>query len=178
MHSIAGLPGIARAGYGKDMSSRRNLIALAGMLALAAPARAAHDEKDIPYWGSLRAETANMRVGPGEDYRINWVYRRQHLPVKVLRAMEGWRLVEDPDGARGWILAKFVSRERDGYVAGKEPAEMHAAPDSTSPLLWRLEPGVTGKLGDCADGWCRIEIEGRGGYVREAGLWGTARLKD
>ena len=175
---ICALPGIALDGYGEAMSYCRNLITLAGMLALAAPVHAAHDEKDIPYWGSLRAETANMRVGPGEDYRINWVYHRQHLPVKVLRAMEGWRLVEDPDGARGWILAKFVSRERDGYVAGKDAAEMHAAPDSGSALLWRLEPGVAVKLGDCADGWCRIEVEGRNGYVREASLWGTAKLKE
>jgi SH3-like domain-containing protein len=119
-----------------------------------------------------------MRVGPGEDYRINWVYTRQHLPLKVLRAMEGWRLVEDPDGARGWILAKFVSKEREGYVTGKQPAAMHQTPDAGSKLLWQLAPGVVGKLGDCDDSWCKIEIAGRGGFVREASLWGTAKLKD
>ena len=160
------------------MPIRRSSILLCGLLALAAPARAAHDEKDVPYWGSLRADVANMRVGPGEDYRINWVYHRQHLPLKVLRAMEGWRLVEDPDGARGWILVKFVSRERNAWVTGKALVEMHEAADPASRLLWRLEPGVTTKLTDCADGWCKVEIEKRSGYVPEAGLWGTAKLKD
>ena len=37
-----------------------------------------------------------------------------------------------------------------------------------------LEPGVTGKLGDCDAGWCRFEIEGYGrGYVRQDALWGA-----
>jgi len=147
------------------------------VLALAAPAQAARDEKDIPYWGSLRTQPANMRVGPGEDYKIAWIYQREHLPVKVVRAMEGWRLVEDPDGARGWVLGKFVSRERHGYVIGKAPAAMHEAPDYGSRLLWQLEPGVTAKLGDCGDGWCKVEMNGRGGFVREASLFGTAVLK-
>jgi len=170
----------ARAGYDGDMSHAHKFMILFGFAAavLATPALAAHDEKDIPYWGSIRAETANMRVGPGEDYRINWIYRRQHLPIKVLRAMEGWRLIEDPDGARGWMLAKFISREREGYVIGKEAVPMHQTPEFTSQVLWKLAPGMLGKLGDCADGWCRIEIEGRGGFVRETSLWGTVKLKD
>ncbi|MBU6266264.1 MAG: hypothetical protein KGN34_01905 [Sphingomonadales bacterium] len=159
--------------------NRKWLIGLA-LVALAGPVRAAHDEKDIPYWGSLRtdkANNANMRVGPGEDYRISWIYHRAHLPLKVLRAMEGWRLVEDPDGARGWILAKFISRERHGYVVGHDPAEMHEAPDAGTRLLWVLEPGVVAKLGDCGDGWCKVEMNGRGGFVKESALFGVAALK-
>lgn len=163
------------------MTGWKRLIGLA-LAALAAagssvPAQAAHDEKDIPYWGSLRTDTANLRVGPGEDYRISWIYHREHLPLKVLRAMEGWRLVEDPDGARGWILAKFVSKQRFGYVSGGDPAEMHEAPDAGTRLLWRLAPGVVAKLGDCGDGWCKVEMNGRGGFVRESALWGVAALK-
>jgi SH3-like domain-containing protein len=40
-----------------------------------------------------------MRVGPSEAYPIEWVYRRQGLPVKVVRVMQGWRLVEGPAAA-------------------------------------------------------------------------------
>lgn len=155
----------------------RRMILLAGLLAVAAPVQAAHDEKEIPYWGSIRSETANLRVGPGEDYRINWVYHRAHLPVKVLRAMEGWRLVEDPDGARGWVLGKFISRERHGFVIGKEPTPMLEAPDWNARLMWKLSPGLVAKLGDCGDGWCKVEMNGRPGFVREASLWGTSALK-
>jgi hypothetical protein len=59
------------------------------------------EDGGAPYWVSLRKDESNMRVGPGREYRINWTYVRKGLPMKVLRVMGGWRLVEDPDGSRG-----------------------------------------------------------------------------
>lgn len=146
------------------------LLAAAGC-ALAVPAAA--QETEVPYWASIRASEVNMRVGPGEDYRINWVYRRPHLPVKVLRMMEGWRLVQDPDGARGWMLARFLSRERGAIVKGKDLAEMRETGDDGARLLWKLRPGVVGKLGECKADWCRLEVEGHAGFVRQGRVWGA-----
>src|SRR6478736_3439484 len=77
----------------------RRGLALLCLLLLAAPAAA--QEREVPYWASLRAGEVNMRVGPSENFPIDWVYRRQGLPVKVLRVNQGWRLVEDPEGTRG-----------------------------------------------------------------------------
>ncbi len=146
------------------------LLALMGSL-LAAPALAA--DKEVPYWASLRVNEVNMRVGPAEDYRISWVYRRKNLPLRVLRLKEGWRLVEDPDGARGWMLSRFLTRERGGIVRGEGPAEMRASGEAGAPLLWRLAPGVTGKLGSCSNGWCQFEVDGHLGFVPEDRLWGA-----
>jgi SH3-like domain-containing protein len=39
--------------------------------------------------------------------------------------------------------------------------------------LWSAEPGVVGRLGECADGWCRFEVTGREGWVRAERLWGA-----
>lgn len=159
------------------MRAARLLLALFGLVAglAAVPARAA-DNDVVPYWASLRAKPVNMHVGPGEDYRTNFRYHRENLPMKVLRKMEGWRLVQDPDGARGWMLARFLKPERGAIVIapkdGSGLAEMRDSGEAEAKLLWRLEPGVTGKLGDCADGWCKFEVEGRAGYVREDSLWG------
>ena len=154
------------------------LASLAGVVAglAASGAGAAPDPRQLPYWASLKAPEVYMRVGPGEDYRINWVYHRQHLPLKVLRVMQNWRLVEDPEGARGWIMVNMLALGHDGYIIGQNPAEMHEAPDANSRLLWRLEPGVLGKLGDCGAGWCRFTVNGRAGYVRHDALWGAAEL--
>jgi SH3-like domain-containing protein len=138
---------------------------------LAAPAAA--QDVQVPYWASIRASEVNMRVGPGEDYRINWVYRRPHLPVKVLRMMEGWRLVQDPDGARGWMLARFLTRERGAIVQGRGMAEMREAGNGEARLLWKVQSGVVGKLGDCKAGWCRFEVEGHAGFVRAERVWGA-----
>ena len=133
----------------------------------------AHAEPALPYWASLRAGEVNMRVGPGEDYKVLWVYRRQHLPVRVLRAMEGWRWVQDQDGARGWVLLRLLSRERGCLVIGRGEAELREKAGGEGHVLLRLGPGVIGKLGDCADGWCKAEVSGKLGYLPQGRLWGS-----
>jgi SH3-like domain-containing protein len=146
------------------------VVLLFTLASIGAPAMAADD---VPYWASIRASEVNMRVGPGEDYRIKWTYRRQSLPMKVVRIKEGWRLVEDPDGAQGWMLARFLSRERAAYVRGKGLADMREQGSANARLLWRLEPGNVGLLGDCKAGWCRIDVRGHKGFVRQDRLWGA-----
>lgn len=142
------------------------------MLATAAvPARA--QERETPYWASIRATVLNMRVGPSADYKIDWVYRRPGLPVKVVRVMEGWRLIEDPDGARGWVVARLLSPERCAIVIGEGLADMRAGDSADDTLKWRLEPGVVGMLGDCDAGWCEFVVGKRYGYVAETRLWGV-----
>jgi SH3-like domain-containing protein len=150
-------------------------ILLPFALLLATPAMA-QSAPDVPYWAAIRASEVNMRVGPGEDYRIAWVYRRAQLPMKVLRVMDGWRLVEDPDGARGWMLARFLTRDRGAIVSGKGLAEMRESAEPGAKLLWRLEPGVVGKLGDCDGGWCQFTVGPHSGYARQDRLWGAGDL--
>jgi SH3-like domain-containing protein len=148
----------------------RRLLAIA-LVCLGAPAAA--QDREVPYWATLRAEEVNMRVGPSEAYPIEWVYRRQGLPVKVVRVMQGWRLVEDPDGERGWIVARLLDPDRGAIVVGDGLAEMRAEPEPSAPVRWRAEPGVVGELGDCDGGWCRLDVGGRTGWVRAERLWGA-----
>lgn len=154
------------------MIHRRLCAILLALLALSAPPAAAQDVP-VPYWASLRVDEVNMRVGPGEDYAISWVYRRAQLPLKVLRLKDGWRLVQDPDGAQGWMLARFLTRNRGAIVRGQGLAEMRDSGNAGSKLLWRLEPGVTGMLGECDSSWCRFTTGARHGYVPQARLWGA-----
>lgn len=140
--------------------------------ALSVPALAADDDK-VPYWASIDATIANLRVGPGESYRIDWVYRRPRLPVKVIRREGPWRLIEDPHGDRGWMRDLLLSRQRTATVKGEALVDMHAQGNGSSPMLWRLEPGVIGLLGDCQGGWCPFDVEGHKGFVREGEVWGA-----
>lgn len=141
-------------------------------LTAAAPTQAADDPK-VPYWASIRPNEVNMRVGPGEEYQILWVYHRPNLPFKVLRIKEAWRFVRDPDGAQGWVHSRFLTRRRGGHVIGSEPADMRESGDSGAKLLWRLAPGVTGLLGECASGWCAFSVGDRQGFVEQSRLWGA-----
>lgn len=149
----------------------RHLLAFLVLTMLGSAASA--QNREVPYWASIRAEKINMRVGPSETYPILWVYQRPKLPLKIVRVKEGWRLVEDPDGARGWMVARFLSPDRTVIVKGKDLADMREEPESGAGLLWRVEPGVVGMLGKCAEGWCRIDIDGRTGWMVQDRLWGA-----
>lgn len=156
-------------------SLKRALFSLPIALAVSAAAPASAQEREVPYWATIRVDELNMRVGPSETYRISWVYRRKQLPLKVLRLKEGWRLVEDPDGVRGWVVARFLVPGYTAIVRGSGLADMRDRPDENGRLLWRLEPGVVGGLGECAQGWCRFDASGRAGYVPQDRLWGAGK---
>lgn len=134
---------------------------------------AAAQDAQVPYWASIRVDELNMRVGPSPNYHITWVYRRADLPLRVLRRKEGWRLVEDPHGDRGWVVARFLTRARTAYVSAKGLVAMRERADDNARILWKAAPGVIGKLGRCDSGWCRFDVAGRVGWVRQNSLWGA-----
>lgn len=146
-------------------------MALAAAVTVSTPVRAAGG--DLPYWASLTADIVNMRVGPARDYRIVWVYKRRLLPLKVIRLHEGWRLVEDPNGARGWVLARFLSRKQTAIVQ-HTTAEMRDRPGA-GRLMWRAEPGVVGKVGNCEDGWCKFDAAGHAAWISATAIWGEGK---
>ena len=153
----------------KVMMLRRAIVAL--LLVAAFPARA--QDREVPYWASLRVDEVNMRVGPSESYPIEWVYHRAMLPVKVVRLYQGWRRVRDQDGAEGWIVARLLNPQRSAVVVGQGLAAMRAEGSAAAALRWNLEPGVVGKLGDCDAGWCELSVGPRKGWVEQNRLWGA-----
>lgn len=143
------------------------------MVALCLAAASHAQSNEVPYWASIKADEAYMRVGPSASYPIDWVYSRVGLPVRVVRVNQGWRLIEDPDGVRGWISASLLTRTRGAIVVGEGLAEIRAEPAASARLRWNVEPGVVGELGDCASGWCEFSVEGHAGHIQQARLWGT-----
>lgn len=152
---------------------RRLLVVLAFLAVTLAPGAAWAQDREAPYWASLRVDEVNMRVGPSESYPIAWVYRRAELPVKVVRLYQGWRRVRDQDGAEGWIVARLLNPARTAVVVGEGLAAMRADGDARAALRWNLEPGVVGKLGDCEGGWCELDVKGHKGWVEQKRLWGA-----
>lgn len=151
----------------------RTLLPILLLVFLSQANTASAQDREVPYWASIRASEMNMRVGPSADYKVKWVYRRAGLPVKVIRVHEGWRFIQDPDGATGWVVARLLSPDRAGIIVGEGLAAVRGSASDEGELRWRLEPGVVGELGDCDDGWCQMDVDGRRGWVREDRIWGT-----
>ena len=151
---------------------RRGLLAFIA-LSLAVPAAA--QDKQPPYWASIASGEAMTRTGPGKNYPGVWLYKRRDLPVRVVKKYESWRMIEDPDGTRGWMLVSLLSDRRTAVVKPGEPKQIHAEPSPDSRVRYRAEHGVVGRIEQCRDGWCHIAIGKREGFVRTSDIWGVGQ---
>ena len=150
----------------------RGAIAAASVVLAAAPAIA--QERATPYWASIASGEAMMRTGPARTYPGIWLYKRRDLPVRVVQRYESWRLIEDPDGAKGWMLSTMLSDRRTAIVKPGDPRAIHAGADPGSPVRYRAEAGVVGRIDKCSKGWCRMSIGKRQGYIRTGDIWGVS----
>ena len=141
------------------------------ILATAAPALA--QEKRPPYWASIASGEAMTRTGPGKNYPGVWLYKRRDLPVRVVKKYEHWRLIEDPDGARGWMLVTLLSDRRTAVVKKGEPRPVRTEANDGARVRYLAQAGVVGRIGDCRAGWCHIEVGKRDGFIRTSDLWGV-----
>ena len=132
----------------------------------------AQAKKKTPYFASISAGRARMRTGPGRTYPASWLYVRADLPVKVIDIYKEWRKIEDPGGTQGWMLGNLLSENRTGFVTG-EIAELRERPAAGARVTWRAQPGVVGRLSQCAIGWCRLDVRGQAGYIEIGRLWGV-----
>lgn len=130
--------------------------------------------KKPPYWASLSKSEARMRTGPSSDYPANWVYRRRDLPVKVVAVYSHWRKVEDSEGTQGWMHVRLLSDQPTAIITGGTQS-LRKAPESGAPILFRAQAGVVGRISDCGEGWCLIDVQGRKGFIETAHLWGAAK---
>ncbi len=130
----------------------------------------------VPRFVSLKASRANVRIGPGEDYNVSWVFTRAGLPVEVIQEFDTWRRVRDSDGSVGWIFHSLLSGKRTAVVApwaDGEPRPLHARATPDSAITAYLEPGVMASIRHCADGWCRLSGDGFDGWIAQEQLWGV-----
>lgn len=134
--------------------------------------------RQTPYFASVASGQAMMRTGPGRNYPGVWLYVRADLPIRVVEVYQNWRRIEDPDGARGWMMVSLLSDQRTAIVRGNQPQPMHEAPNSASAIRFRAAPGVVGRISRCAEGWCRFDVRGRSGFIRTDMIWGVARNEE
>ncbi|MGV8987546.1 MAG: SH3 domain-containing protein [Cypionkella sp.] len=126
----------------------------------------------LPRFVTLKGSQGNARRGPGLTHRIDWVFTRAGMPLKLTAEYEHWRRVEDVDGAGGWIHYTLLSGVRSVLIR-QDMAQAFNNPDEKSEVIFQSELGVIGKLLQCVPEWCRILVEGEKGWVRKTALWGV-----
>lgn len=127
----------------------------------------------LPRFVSLKANEANARRGPDTSHKIDWVYQRRDLPLRVTAEFEHWRRVEDMEGQGGWMHYALLSGVRTAVVA-HDMTQLRARAQTDSRELALLERGVIGTLRHCDPDWCEISFDDLSGWVPKDALWGVA----
>ena len=130
----------------------------------------------LPRFVSLRADVVNMRTGPGVQYPVEWVFKRNGLPVEIISEFDTWRKVRDWQGTQGWIHQSMLNGKRKFIVIGSERTVRRSArSDSAARAI--LELGVIGRVAECekSSSWCKVEVDGITGWLRRVDVWGIYR---
>ncbi|MEM7490277.1 MAG: SH3 domain-containing protein [Pseudomonadota bacterium] len=149
-------------------------VALAVLTALTAAAQEVGPVTSLPLprFVSMKAAEGYARRGPSSTHRIDWVFKRRHMPLRVVGEYGHWRRVQDRDGAGGWMHYSLLSGNRTVLVE-EVRLDLHRRPRPDAPVAARLEPGVVAWLEECSAGWCRVEVDGAEGWARTDALWGV-----
>ncbi|MEO0327677.1 MAG: SH3 domain-containing protein [Pseudomonadota bacterium] len=133
----------------------------------------------LPRFVSLKSEKVNMRIGPGTEFQIAWLYVKKGLPMEVIQEYENWRKVRDPEGNEGWILHSLLSGRRTAIINPWEPdkekgmAVLYSSATKEASKLARVEPGVMGQVKSCQHDWCEMQIGDVDGYLEKKSIWGV-----
>lgn len=130
----------------------------------------------IPRFVSLKASRVNVRIGPGEDYKIAWVFTRPGLPIEIIQEFDTWRRIRDSDGTVGWVFQSLLSGKRTAVVApwsSDDPRPIRASASADAAITAYLSPGVMADIEQCYDGWCRLSGRNFRGWIAQDQLWGV-----
>jgi SH3-like domain-containing protein len=129
---------------------------LAALLAAGTAAAEANEATGLPLprFVSLRANKANLRIGPGVQYPVEWVYQRSGVPLEVIAEHKNWRKIRDWEGAQGWLHQSMLSSKRAMIIQGTQRV-LRQEPGERAAAVAEVDPGVVGAVLECKPnaGW-------------------------
>ncbi len=114
-------------------------------------------------------------TGPGENYPKQWVYQRSGMPVEIFEEWDTWRRIRGLPGRHRLGQRQSLDQQAHGD-RDRDPAHPATTPPSeTAPAVAELEPGVIGRIEECKDDWCKLEVSHKAdeGWLKRTEIWGV-----
>ncbi len=127
----------------------------------------------MPRFVSMKAAEGNVRRGPSLTHRVDWVFKHENMPLKIVAEYGHWRRVQDAEGQGGWMHYSLLSGAR--YVTVQEDKiRLYLTPNDAAATQAYAERGALLRLGSCVEEFCEISAQGADGWAKKSALWGVA----
>jgi SH3-like domain-containing protein len=121
----------------------------------------------------VSAPEANLRYGPGTNYRKTWEVFR-YMPLKKLKKQGDWYRVQDVDGDIHWVYGPLVTEKYQCAVVKDDKANVRSGPGTNykqraySPVFKYYMFKILEIRGD----WVKVQDDyGDTGWIYRPLLW-------
>ena len=118
----------------------------------------------------LKNSKVNVRIGPGFDYPIKFIYKKKYLPVKIIDNKENFRKVIDHKKNSGWIHISQLKKINSILVLSDRI--LFKKPTYNSKPLANIKSGRLFILEKCKKNWCEVSSHNYSGWITTENVWG------
>ena len=122
------------------------------------------------YYLMLKNSKVNVRMGPGLDYPVKFIYKKKYLPVKVIDRKDNFRKVIDHKKNSGWIHWSQLKKVNSLIVLSDRI--LFKKPTINSKPLANVKSGKLFLLEKCKKNWCKVSSQNISGWISTDNVWG------
>ena len=122
------------------------------------------------YYLMLKNSKVNVRMGPGLDYPVKFIYKKKYLPVKIIDKKENFRKVIDHKKNSGWIHISQLKKVNSIIVLSSRI--LFKKPTFYSKPIANIERGKLLVLAKCKKNWCKVSSQNYSGWINMDNVWG------
>ena len=122
------------------------------------------------YYLMLKNSKVNVRMGPGLDYPVKFIYKKKYLPVKVIDRKDNFRKVIDHKKNSGWIHWSQLKKINSLIVLSDRI--LFKKPTIKSKPLANVKKGKLFLLQKCKKNWCKVSSQNISGWISTDNVWG------
>ncbi len=126
--------------------------------------------KNKEHFLMLKNTKVNVRVGPGFDYPVKFIYKKKYLPVKVIDNKENFRKVIDHKKNTGWIHISQLKKISSLIILSDRL--IFKKPTKSSKPLVNIKSGRLLIVKKCKKSWCKVKSDEYSGWIKSDDVWG------
>ena len=127
-----------------------------------------HSSED--FFLMLKNSKVNVRMGPGMDYPIKFIYKKKYLPVKIIDKKDNFRKIIDHKKNSGWI--HWTQLKKINSLLVLSDRILFKKPTYNSKPLANIKSGRLFVLEKCKKNWCEVSSQSYSGWITIENVWG------